>query len=125
MNELPDEKKTEQKKLFVVRNTPIRAVLGSLRRVCADPRRPAQTLGGSVRCTDAPPVRICNVYDIYELAEAENRARKASDGPEHGPGTCWPVALRKVLILKLAIVRARTEAQELARSCSWVEILST
>ena len=59
------------------------------RRVCADPRRPAQTLGGSVRCTDAPPVRICNVYDIYELAEAENRAGKASDGPEHGPGTCW------------------------------------
>ena len=79
--------------------------------------------GGLVRCTDAPPVRICNVYDICELAEAENRAGKASDGPEHGPGTCWPVALRKVLILKLAIVRARTEAQELARSCSWVEIL--
>ena len=35
--------------------------------------------GGLVRCTDAPPVRICNVYDIYELAEAENRAGKASD----------------------------------------------
>ena len=41
--------------------------------------------GGLVRCTDAPPVRICNVYDICELAEAENRAGKASDGPEHGP----------------------------------------
>ena len=54
----------------------------SLRRPA---QRPAQTLGGSVRCTDAPPVRICNVYDICELAEAENRAGKASDGPEHGP----------------------------------------
>ena len=41
--------------------------------------------GGLVRCADAPPVRICNVCDIYELAEAENRAGKASDGPEHGP----------------------------------------
>ena len=80
-------KKTEQKKLFVVRNTLIRRFLGSLRRVCADQRRPKKTLGGSVRCTDAPPVRICNVYDIYELAEAENRAGKASDGPEHGLGT--------------------------------------
>ena len=85
-------KKTEQKKLFVVRNTPIRrfwALCAESAQTRADPRRPAQTLGGSVRCTDAPPVRICNVYDIYELAEAENRAGKASDGPEHGPGTSW------------------------------------
>ena len=83
-------KKTEQKKLFVVRNTPIRRFWAlcaeSLRadpKSCADP---GIDPGGLVRCTDAPPVRICNVYDIYELAEAENRAGKASDGPEHGPG---------------------------------------
>ena len=81
-------KKTEQKKLFVVRNTPIRrfwalcAESAQGAQTHADPRRP----WGLVRCTDAPPVRICNVYDIYELAEAENPAGKAFDGPEYGPG---------------------------------------
>ena len=82
-------KKTEQKKLFVVRNTPIRrfwalcAESAQGAQTHADPRRP----WGLVRCTDAPPVRICNLYDIYELAEAENPAGKAYHGPEHVPGT--------------------------------------
>ena len=36
---------------------------------------------------DAPSGLICNVCDIYELAGAKNRAKKAFRGPKYSPGT--------------------------------------
>ena len=36
---------------------------------------------------DAPSGLICNVCDIYELAGAKSRAKKAFRGPKYSPGT--------------------------------------
>ena len=62
VTELPDEK-NEQRKLFVVRNTPIsKAVMGSLRRGLRSSAEPELTSGRLVRDLHAPPPVCLDLY---------------------------------------------------------------